>query len=95
MYTRHPYITPAATPTGPPCITPPSPSPLPPHPHSTLFGQVAIDALIRRTGRGSVVVIVLAAFFTCACLLACYVAARSVVAFATSADHSIRAPGVC
>ncbi|KIZ03311.1 hypothetical protein MNEG_4648 [Monoraphidium neglectum] len=62
---------------------------------STLFGQVAIDALIRRTGRGSVVVIVLAAFFTCACLLACYVAARSVVAFATSADHSIRAPGVC
>jgi uncharacterized membrane protein YfcA len=44
---------------------------------ATLAGQLALDALIRRLGRGGVVVMVLAGFFLIACGLTYYVAADS------------------
>lgn len=61
----------------------------------TLIGQAAVDAIVRRAGRGSVVVIVLAAFFSCACLLSFYVATSSVVSVVRDPSKLTKVQGVC
>jgi MFS family permease len=61
---------------------------------TTLVGQIAIDRLVTHLGRGSIVVIVLACFFICACLLAWFVAATSIAAW-TRDPSEIHVPGIC
>ncbi|KAI8477481.1 MAG: hypothetical protein J3K34DRAFT_515807 [Monoraphidium minutum] len=62
---------------------------------STLVGQLIIDRAVRASGRGSLVVLVLAAFFAAATLLAGYAAARSVAAFARDPQGAGAVPGIC